>query len=78
MMMGTVDNAQWTYLFSIVRGTKEAAIYSRNGLTDAYKVSFYEVSSVKREHQNTTESDELDYCREIGEHFVMGTYDETT
>jgi hypothetical protein len=55
-------------MFSIVRGMKEADIYISNGLQDKFKVECVFDS----ETQEVVEDVALDYCREVGEDFVMG------
>lgn len=62
------DTNEWTYLFSIVRGQNQADIFISNGLEDTYRV----VCMHKRDPQQIIENVELDYCREVGEDFVMG------
>lgn len=52
------------YMFSIVRGTREARIYRRHGADEQYTVVCV---------PNEPEYDRsLDYCREIAEEYVMG------
>ena len=66
--MRTTDLNEWIYMFSIVKGVKEADIYIRNGLEDKFKVECVFDS----ETQEVVEDVPLDYCREVGEDFVMG------
>ena len=66
--MRTTDLNEWTYMFSIVKGVKEADIYIRNGLEDKFRV----VCMFDGDLQYFEESVTLDYCREVGEDFVMG------
>lgn len=69
-MSKTTDTNEWTYMFSIVRGTREAELYIRNGLDDAFRV----VCMLEREPESITEADTLDYCREVAEDYVMERY----
>lgn len=62
------DLNEWIYMFSIVNGVKEANIYIWNGLEDKFKVECVFDS----ETQEVVEDATLDYCREVGEDFVMG------
>jgi hypothetical protein len=55
-------------MFSIVKGVKEADIYISNGLEETFKVECV----CDSETQEVVEDVELDYCREVGEDFVMG------
>ena len=65
--MRPTDLDGWVYMFSIVKGMKEADIYISNGLEEKFKVECVFDSKV----QGTTEDVVLDYCREVGEDFVM-------
>jgi hypothetical protein len=55
-------------MFSIVKGMKEADIYISNGLEEKFRVECVFDS----ETQEVVEDVTLDYCREVGEDFVMG------
>jgi len=66
--MTTTDLNEWIYMFSIVKGVKEADIYIRNGLEDKFRV----VCMFDSDPQEIVEDVTLDYCREVGEDFVMG------
>lgn len=66
--MRTTETAGWIYMFSIVKGVKEANIYISNGVQDKFKVECVFDS----ETQEVVEDVTLDYCREVGENFVMG------
>lgn len=66
--MKTTDLNEWIYMFSIVRGVKEADIYIRNGLEDKFRVECVFDSETQEVEEDMT----LDYCREVGENFVMG------
>jgi Fe-S cluster assembly iron-binding protein IscA len=66
--MRTTDADGWVYMFSIVRGVKEADIYISNGLEEKFRVECVFDSKV----QEVVEDVALDYCREVGEDFVMG------
>jgi hypothetical protein len=66
--MRTTDADGWTYIFSIVKGVKEANIYISNGLEDKFKVE----CMFDGDPEQIAEDVALDYCREVGEDFVMG------
>ncbi len=66
--MRPTDLDGWVYMFSIVKGMKEADIYISNGLEEKFKVECVFDSKV----QEVVEDVVLDYCREVGEDFVMG------
>jgi len=66
--MRTTDLDGWVHMFSIVKGVKEADIYISNGLEETFKVECV----CDSETQEVVEDVELDYCREVGEDFVMG------
>jgi Fe-S cluster assembly iron-binding protein IscA len=66
--MRTTDLDGWVYMFSIVRGVKEADIYISSGLEEKFKVECV----LDSETQEVVEDVALDYCREVGEDFVMG------
>jgi hypothetical protein len=55
-------------MFTIVKGMRSADIYIRNGLADEFRV----VCMFDGDLQDAEESVTLDYCREVGEDFVMG------
>ena len=65
--MNKTDADGWRYMFSIVKGVKEANIYISNGLEEKFKVECVFDS----ETQEVVEDVALDYCREVGEDFVM-------
>ena len=66
--MRTTETNGWVYMFSIVRGVKEADVYISNGLEEKFKVECV----LDSETQEVVEDVALDYCREVGEDFVMG------
>jgi Fe-S cluster assembly iron-binding protein IscA len=66
--MRPTDLDGWVYMFSIVKGMKEADIYISNGLEEKFKVECMFDSETQEVVEDTT----LDYCREVGEDFVMG------
>jgi hypothetical protein len=66
--MTTTDLNEWIYMFTIVKGMRSADIYIRNGLADEFRV----VCMFDGDLQDAEESVTLDYCREVGEDFVMG------
>jgi Fe-S cluster assembly iron-binding protein IscA len=66
--MRTTEANGWVYMFSIVKGMKEADIYISNGLEEKFKVECVFDS----ETQEVVEDMTLDHCREVGEDFVMG------
>jgi len=55
------------YLFSITRGAREAKIYSSMELDDYYRVECLLDGELVVARDNS----ELDYCREVGETFVL-------
>lgn len=61
------DTNEWTYMFSIVRGTKQADIFISNGLDEKFRV----VGMHEHDPREIVEDDELNYCREYAENFVM-------
>ena len=65
--MTTTDLNKWTYMFSIVRGPREAEIYITNGMGEDYRV----VCMLDGDPEEIVEDMTLDYCREVGEEFVM-------
>ena len=65
--MTTTDLNEWTYMFSIVRGVKEADIYEANGMGENFRV----VCMLDGNPEEIVEDATLDYCREVGEEFVM-------
>ena len=65
--MTTTDLNEWTYMFSIVRTTREAEIYISNGMGENFRV----VCLLRGEIEYEEEANELDWCREVGEDFVM-------
>jgi hypothetical protein len=65
--MTTTDLNEWTYMFSIVRGVKEADIYETNGTGENFRV----VCMLDGNPEEIVEDAPLDYCREVGEEFVM-------
>jgi Fe-S cluster assembly iron-binding protein IscA len=66
--MRTTEPNGWVYMFSIVKGMKEADIYISNGLEEKFRVECVFDSKVQEVVEDVT----LDYCREVGEDFVMG------
>jgi hypothetical protein len=64
------DTNEWTYMFSFVRGTRQADIFISNGLDETFRV----VCMHELDPQEIVEGVELDYCREVGEDFVMARY----
>jgi hypothetical protein len=66
--MKTTDLNEWTYMFSIVKGVKEANIYVTNGMGEDYRVECLFDGDPEQIKENVT----LDECREVGENFVMG------
>jgi hypothetical protein len=65
--MTTTDTNEWTYMFSIVRASREAEIYINNGLDENFRV----VCKLKDDPEVIVEDEALDYCREVGEDYVM-------
>jgi hypothetical protein len=66
--MTTTDLNEWIYMFTIVRGMRSADIFIHNGLEDKFRVVCLDDDDLKDAEESTT----LDYCREVGEDFVMG------
>jgi hypothetical protein len=60
------DSNEWTYMFSIVRSTKQADIFISNGLDEKFRV----VCMFDSDPREIVEDVTLDYCREVGEEFV--------
>jgi hypothetical protein len=54
-------------MFSIVRASREAEIYINNGLDENFRV----VCKLKDDPEVIVEDEALDYCREVGEDYVM-------
>jgi hypothetical protein len=63
----TTDSNAWTYLFSIIKGNREAEIYISNGLDEKFRV----VCKVNGDPREAVEDNEMDYCREVAEDYVM-------
>ena len=55
-------------MFTIVKGMRSADIFIHNGLEDKFRVVCLDDDDLKDAEESTT----LDYCREVGEDFVMG------
>lgn len=62
------DLNEWIYMFTIVKGMRSADIFIRNGLSDEFRVVCLDDDDL----QDPVDSTDLDYCREVGEDFVMG------
>lgn len=62
------DLNEWAYMFSLIKGNREAQIYITNGMGDDYRVVCMRGGDPEEIVENVT----LDYCREVGEDFVMG------
>lgn len=60
------DTNEWTYMFSIVRVTKQADIFISNGIDEKFRV----VCMLGHDPREIVEDVTLDYCREVGEEFV--------
>lgn len=66
--MTTTDLDEWIYMFTIVKGMRSADIFICNGLEDKFRVVCLDDDDL----QDPVDSATLDYCREVGEDFVMG------
>tara|TARA_R110000772_G_scaffold123912_2_gene230308 strand:+ start:327 stop:530 length:204 start_codon:yes stop_codon:yes gene_type:complete len=66
--MTTTDLNEWVYMFTICKGMRSADIFIRNRLEDEFRV----VCLDRDDPREIVEDVTLDYCREVGENFVMG------
>jgi hypothetical protein len=67
MKVSTIGSDKWSYMYSIVCGKREAEVYIKNGLDESYRLVCLRNALMVKAVENSA----LDYCREVGENFVM-------